>query len=227
MTAEIPAKLLSSASCALQEHLQDQVQTIQKLEETVRQQAEDLDWTQSQLISTQGSLIDLETHLTTLEDQQAKADEVATASLQQPEAAPASATPSLRGRTQTRGNSAGQKLQLKEELLPSSPSQGGDPVQAAFVNSIDSIFPPSGGDGEAGGDSEMPDLPEDPYELFEKGKAAVQARAANQNTDMADMPELHEDPYELFEKGKAAVESRAMQQNKNLPAGKQRPSSWL
>ena len=207
---------------ALQEQLQDRVQTIQKLENTVRQQAEDLNWTQSQLRSTQGSLIDLETHLTTLEDQQAKADEAAAASLQQPEAA--SATAPLRGKTQLPGKSASQKLQLKEELLPTSSSQGGDPVQSAFVNSIDSIFPPSGGDSEAG---DMPDLPDDPYELFERGKAAVQARAANQKkTVAADVPELHEDPYELFERGKAAVKSRATQQNKKkLRKSKQRPSS--
>ena len=227
MTAELPARVQglhlknyssSLPSCALQEQLQDQVQTIQKLEDTVRQQAEDLNWTQSQLLSTQGSLIDLETHLTTLEDQQA--DEAAAASLQQPKAA--SAASSLKGNTQPAGGSASEKLQLKEDLLPSSPSSN-DPVQAAFVNSIDSLFPPSGGDSEAG---DMPDLPNDPYELFERGKAAVQARGANQNKDMADVPELHEDPYELFEMGKAAVESRAMQQNsKNLPKGKQRPSS--
>ena len=199
------------------------MQTIQKLEDTVRRQAEDLNWTQSQLISTQGSLIDLETHLTTLEDQQA--DEAAAASLQQPKAASASASSTLKGSTQPAGDSAGQKLQLKKDLLPSPPSQGGDPVQAAFVNSIDSIFPPSGGDSESG---DMPDLPDDPYELFERGKAAVQARRANPNKNSADMPELHEDPYELFEMGKAAVKSRAMQQkskSKKLPKGKQRSSS--
>lgn len=207
--------LIKLSCCALQEQLQDQVQTIQKLEDTVRQQAEDLNWTQSQLISTQGSLIDLETHLTTLEDQQANE-----ASLQQ---SSPSATPTISRVTQPSVNSASQKLSLREDLAPNTPGQGSDPVQSAFVSSIDSIFPPSGGDDEAG---DMPDLPEDPLELFERGKAAVQARAANQSTSSANMPELREDPYELFEKGKAAVEARASQQNKkNLPTGKQQRRS--
>ena len=223
MKAELLAKLSYLVHCVLQEQLQDQVQTIQKLEDTVRQQAEDLNWTQSQLLSTQGSLIDLETHLTTLEEQQATADEAAAASQQQSDTAPMSPS-SLRGNTQPPGASAGKKLKLKEDLLPTSPSQGGDPVQAAFVNSIDSMFPPSGEDSEVG---DMPDLPKDPYELFERGKAAVQARASNQNKDMADVPELKEDPYELFERGKAAVQSRASKQKKKgkSPKGKQRPSS--
>ena len=204
-------------SCALQDQLQDQEQTIQKLEDTVRQQAEDLNWTQSQLISTQGSLIDLETHLTTLEDQQANEASL----LQQSSPAPTSATPqSLSRLNQPPFDSASQKLQ---GLPPKTPGPGSDPVQSAFVSSIDSIFPPSGGDFEAG---DMPDLPDDPLELFERGKAAVQARAANQNTSSANMPELREDPYELFEKGKAAVEARATQQNKkNLPKGKQQRRS--
>lgn len=197
--------------------MQDQTQTIQKLKETVRQQAEDLNWTQSQLISTQGSLIDLETHLTTLEDQQANEASL----LQQSKPAPTSATPpSLLRVTQPPLDSASQKLPLREDLVPNTSGQGSDPVQSAFVSSIDSIFPPSGGGFEAG---DMPDLPEDPLELFERGKAAVQARAGkNQTISSANMPELHEDPYELFEKGKAAVEARATQQNKkNLPKGKQ------
>lgn len=185
----------------------------------MKQQAEDLNWTQSQLISTQGSLIDLETHLTTLEDQQANE-----ASLQQSSPAHTSVTPpSLSSVTQPPVNSASQKLSLREDVAPKTPGQGSDPVQSAFVSSIDSLCPPSGGDFEA---SEMPDLPDDPLELFERGKAAVQARAANQNTSSANMPELHEDPYELFEKGKAAVEARATRQNKkNLPTGKQQRRS--
>ena len=202
--------LTLDACCALQEQLQAQAQTIERLEDTVRKQADDLDWTQTQLINTQGSLIDLENHLTTLEDLQAEAEEAAAASLQQSEASLPSATEA----TQPPADSARQNLPLREESLPESTDQGDDAVQSTFVDTIDSIFPPSDGDGEAG---DMPELPADPLELFEKGKAAVQARAVDQNKDLADLPALHEDPYELFEKGKAAVQARAVEHNKAAP----------
>lgn len=164
----MPGKL-----CAAQ-RLQDQLQISERLQETVRKQAEDLEWVQTQLSDTQSSLIDLESHLTTLEDQQAIADEAAGASLQQPEPNPES--------SQSPADAGMLKSPLEQDPQPQSTGQGNDAVQSAFVDTIDSIFPPSG--GESNDDmSEAPELHEDPYELFEKGKAAVQARAVGQNKE--------------------------------------------
>ena len=151
----------------MQEQLQDQVQTIERLQDTVKKQAEDLEWTQTQLINTQSSLIDLESHLTTLEDQQA--DEAAGASLHKQEPNSETSQPPAKIRNQ--------KLPLEQDSQLQSTGQRDDAVNSAFVDTIDSIFPPSTAEGTADDTADIPELHEDPYELFEKGKAAVQARA--------------------------------------------------
>ncbi|KAL3145047.1 hypothetical protein ABBQ32_003538 [Trebouxia sp. C0010 RCD-2024] len=172
--AQVTAKAAADKTL-YEEQLQDQAQTIERLRDTVRKQAEDLEWTQTQLSDTQSSLIDLESHLTTLEDQQATADEAAGASIQHPEPNPESSqSPAEAGR---------QKSPLEQDPLPQSTGQGDDAVQSAFVDTIDSIFPPSSGEGKADDMADVPELHEDPYKLFEKGKAAVQARAVGQNKE--------------------------------------------
>lgn len=158
----------------VQEQLQDQAETIKRLQGTVRKQAEDLNLTQTQLVNTQSSLIDLEDHLTTLEDQQATADEAAVASLHETEPAPES--------PQSPQKNGSQKLPLGQTPLPQSADEDSDAAQSAFVNTIDSIFPPASGESQGDDKADIPELHEDPFELFEKGKAAVQARAMDQNT---------------------------------------------
>ena len=70
---------------------------------------------------------------------------------------------------------------LEDESSSATAAEHNDGVQASFVSTMDSLFPVSEDSGEASkADLEL-SLCEDPYELFEKGKAAVHARAKVQS----------------------------------------------
>ena len=164
----------------LQEQVKEQEQTIARLQETVRQQAEDLDWTQNQLINTQSSLIDLEGHLTTLEEQQAEQAAASAASSAAESTRPGPVLVSSPDLAQQPSDPL-EKFPLSEDALQQKERE--DEVQSAFVSSIDSLFPPSPEGSEDDDTADVPELHEDPFELFEKGKAAVQARAKKQNAE--------------------------------------------
>ena len=165
----------------LQEQLQERARTIKGLEQTVQQQVEELQWTQRQLLDTQSSLIELETHLTSLEDEQA--EQAAATTLPHPTqcAMPAVSSDDISdvSNAQQAAGTKSQKFPLRPDLLQHPPA-GDDEVQSAFVNTIDSLFPPSSAGSEPDSTDYALELHEDPLELFEKGKAAVEGRARKQ-----------------------------------------------
>lgn len=181
-----------------QDEMSRQARTIEVLEEAVARQAAALQNTQAQLEATQSSLIDLEDHLTTLEEDGDDDDDdgdlgpnlsfPSPSTLQPNVVLPppgAIASVSQDSRTSQRSD-ADQKNQLDNELKgKSSPASGApgrdDAVQAAFVSTMDSLFPPAQqiSDEDAAAAEQM--LCEDPYELFERSKAALQARAEQQS----------------------------------------------
>ena len=196
----------------VQERVKDQEQTIARLQETMRQQAEDLDWTQNQLINTQSSLIDLEGHLTTLEEQQAEQAAAAAAAMQ-PESAPASSPDNVQ-----QPSDPLDKFPLKQDALQQTEQE--DEVQSAFVSTIDSLFPPSPEGSEADDMADASELHEDPYELFERGKAAVQARANKQTAAQAPPSQQLSKPDLQTGQQMSATRSNNLTQQ-NPPQGKQ------
>ena len=180
----------------MQDEISQQARTIELLEDAVARQAAALQATQAQLEATQSSLIDLEDHLTTLEEDGDDDDgdlgpslSLSSPSILQPNVGfpPQGAVASVSEDSRTSQRSdIDQKSQLDNEMKgKSSPASGApgrdDAVQAAFVSTMDSLFPPAQqiSDEDAAAAEQM--LCEDPYELFERSKAALQARADQQS----------------------------------------------
>lgn len=180
----------------MQDEISRQARTIELLEDAVARQAAALQNTQAQLEATQSSLIDLEDHLTTLEEDGDDDDDdlgpnpsFSSPSILQPKVGmpPQGAVPNVSEESRTSQRSEiDQKSQLDGEIKgKSSPARGApgrdDAVQAAFVSTMDSLFPPAQqiSDEDAAAAEQM--LCEDPYELFERSKAALQARAEQQS----------------------------------------------
>ena len=180
----------------MQDEISRQARTIEVLEEAAARQAAALQASQAQLEATQSSLIDLENHLTTLEEDGDDDDgdlgpnlALSSPSTLQPNVGlpPPGAAGSVSEDSRTSQRSdLDHKSQLDNEMKgkssPASDAPGrDDAVQAAFVSTMDSLFPPAQqiSDEDAAAAEQM--LCEDPYELFERSKAAVQARAEQQS----------------------------------------------
>lgn len=180
----------------MQDEISRQARTIELLEDSVARQAAALQNTQAQLEATQSSLIDLEDHLTTLEEDGDDDDDdlglnpsFSSPSTLQPngDIPPPGAIASVSEDSRTSQTSEiDQKSQLDDEMKGKSSPAGSAPgrddaVQAAFVSTMDSLFPPAQqiSDEDAAAAEQM--LCEDPYELFERSKAALQARAEQQS----------------------------------------------
>ncbi len=189
---------------ALQAEIAEQAASIQRLEAAMAQNLADLEATQAQLEATQSSLIDLEDHLTTLEEEEDDDDDL------EPPSSPSSllsdsnpnlgptATPPENGPMSQVTASLDQTAGQPGTDLTSSPSAAAsgrdDEVQSAFVSTMDSLFPPAQdiSDEDAAAAEQL--LCEDPYELFERSKAALQARAeqrsAGQQQQLPAQPDL-------------------------------------
>ncbi len=185
---QVSAKL-TSKNVGVQEEVEQQAGVIGRLEAALERQLEDLEATQAQLEATQSSLIDLEDHLTTLEEEDDdEDDEVDSArspsspSSLQPgsDADPSAAAAPSQASSQASPDLAHKAGQLQNNTPNESTSGRDDAVQSAFVDTIGSLFPPPQNiSDEDAAEAELA-LHEDPFELFEQGKAVVQARAEQQ-----------------------------------------------
>ena len=186
--------LNEATGCLIQGEIEQQAQNIERLESALKRQIGELEATQAQLEATQSSLIDLEDHLTTLEEEEEDVDdelaETSTASFPvQPDTQLDSHVLTTESEQRSSSQGAPEPIQkagvvqtgLEEESSSATAAEQHDEVQASFVSSMDSLFPVSEDSGEASkADLEL-SLCEDPYELFEKGKAAVHARGKLQS----------------------------------------------
>lgn len=152
----------------LQDDTAKQAQYIDELQQAVAAKHEQLQLSQSQLEATQSSLIDLESHLTSLEEDN------------QPPRIGAELG-------QLAANEEDQQIQMQNLLegLNTEEAEGiidrEESLASTIVDVFGDMFPAS---SEANSDStaEEAALHEDPYELFEKGKAAVEGRGKRQVT---------------------------------------------
>ena len=159
----------SAVDCALQDDIAKQAQYIEELQQAVAAKQEQLQLSQAQLEATQSSLIDLESHLTSLEEDE------------QP--------PPMSTEPPVSSNEAERKMQVQslvdmaraEELDGTSDQE--DSIASIAAAVFDDMFPVSSesdSDSTAEESDLLEELHEDPYELFEKGKAAVEARGKPQ-----------------------------------------------
>ena len=172
---------------------------IEQLEGAVALQEGAMKTIQTRLEATQSSLLVLEDHLTTLEEEDEDDDDLehqssfSSPSSLQPNAGftPSAAVDSVsEASNNSQRSDMERKGQLDSELDGKSSAAGAasgqdDAAQAAFVNTIDTLFPPAQeiSDADAAAAEQM--LCEDPYELFERSKAALQARAERQSAGQA------------------------------------------
>lgn len=187
----------------MQDEIAEQAASIQRLEAAMAENLADLEATQAQLEATQSSLIDLEDHLTTLEeedDDDLEPPSSPSSLLSDPrQNLGATATPpENRPMSQITANLDQKAGQPDSDLTSSSSAAASgreDEVQSAFVSTMDSLFPPAQdiSDEDAAAAEQL--LCEDPYELFERSKAALQARAEQRSADQQQQPtakpELH------------------------------------
>ena len=181
---------------AMQAEVAEQAASVQRLEAAMAQNLADLEATQAQLEATQSSLIDLEDHLTTLEQEDGcdiEPPSSPSSSLSDPNPSfTATATaPEDRPMGQVAASLDQQAVQPGSDLTSSSSAAASgreDEVQSAFVSTMDSLFPPAQdiGDEDAAAAEQL--LCEDPYELFERSKAALQARAEQRSADQQQQP---------------------------------------
>lgn len=164
-------------------------------------QLEDLETTQAQLEATQSSLIDLESHLTSLEEDNVASSD--SASLAQP----GMASDTLTGKRVDLKAADSSPVVSPNLSEPTSTEQtlskDDDAVASAIVSAFDDLFPAS---READETIDEAELPEAPLELFEQAKAKVEQRGRG---PAAQQPGLQKEPAELFEEAKATVAKRA------------------
>ncbi len=180
----------------MQAEIAEQAASIQRLEAAMAQNLEDLEATQAQLEATQSSLIDLEDHLTTLEeedDDDLEPPSSPSSLLSDPNQNPGTtATPPENRPMNEVASDLDQKAgQPGTDLTSSSSATASgkeDEVQSAFVSTMDSLFPPAQdiSDEDAAAAEQL--LCEDPYELFERSKAALQARAEQRSAGQQQQP---------------------------------------
>lgn len=181
---------------AMQAEITEQAGSVQRLEAAMAQNLADLEATQAQLEATQSSLIDLEDHLTTLEEEDV--DDL------EPPSSPSSSLsdpnqnlgataipPENRTMSQAAASLDQNAGQPGTDLISGSSAAASgreDAVQSAFVSTMDSLFPPAQdiSDEDAAAAEQL--LCEDPYELFERSKAALQARAEQRSAGQQQQP---------------------------------------
>lgn len=161
----------------LQEQIAAQASTIDELRESLASQLEDLESTQLQLEATQSSLIDLESHLTSLEEESDEDEPERLSSQAASDAPQATQRQAKQGSKDAETPNPVVSLDAQQHTSP----EENDMLASAVVNAFDDLFPASTNSEEddASGRSEAP---EDPFELFERGKAAVEARGQQGTT---------------------------------------------
>ncbi|KAL0021976.1 hypothetical protein WJX77_002082 [Trebouxia sp. C0004] len=184
---EAEAEATAQADKALyQAEIAEQAASIQRLEAAMAHNLEELEATQAQLEATQSSLIDLEDHLTTLEEEddddlEPPSSPSSVLSDSNPNLAATGPPPESRLMGQVAATRAGQPGSDLTGASSAAASGRDNEVQSAFVSTMNSLFPPAQdiSDEDAAAAEQL--LCEDPYELFERSKAALQARAEQQS----------------------------------------------
>ena len=90
------------------------------------------------------------------------------------------------------------------------------------MNTIDSIFPPSVEGSDADDTADLPELHEDPFQLFERGRAAVEARAKRSSEQQ--LPSEQPATSDLQDEQQSRAERSSSLVNKPSPQGKQSSS---
>jgi uncharacterized coiled-coil protein SlyX len=181
---------------AMQAEIAEQAASIQRLEAAMAQNLAEMEATQAQLEATQSSLIDLEDHLTTLEEEddddlKPPSSPFSSLSDSNQNLAATASPPENRLMGQVAASldqKAGQPGSDVTSGFSAAASGREDEVQSAFVSTIDSLFPPAQDINNEDAAAAEQLLCENPFELFERSKAALQARAEQRSVGQQQQP---------------------------------------